>query len=233
MWPLIWTKLNLMFKKKYSWEQSWRKYTNALKANNRNKKKVASAKRMGLQELMLEITQKQIVSMWFQILPCWTKRREQSSAVHECRERMVTGCSATHEVQCDSVETKLKGYGRNACCSELHGVWCVALGQGEACAEILLHHIVLNVLQQGAVNVFLQLLAGVRCFFLWGLLGEELVRSGWLCALLLESIVGDRVKSYALEVNLSGCGHSVNLVDSLDGNAVNLEWAGNCEQTGL
>lgn len=72
-------------------------------------------------------------------------------------------------------------------------MWCVALSEGEACAEILCHHIVLNVLHECAVNVLLELLAGVRGLLLWGLLGEKLVRSGCLSALLLESVVRDRV----------------------------------------
>ena len=112
-------------------------------------------------------------------------------------------------------------------------MWCIALGEGEAGAEILLHHIVLNVLHECAVNVFLELLAGVRGLLLWGLLGEELVGSRCLSNLLLESVVGDRVKRNALHVNFGARGHRVNLVDSLDGNAVNLEWSRNCEQTGL
>jgi len=112
-------------------------------------------------------------------------------------------------------------------------VWCVALCEGEAGAEVLRHHIVLNVLHESAVNVLLELLAGVRGLLLWGLLGEELVRSGCLSALLLESIVRDRVNCNALQVNLSARRDRVNLVDSLDGNAVNLEWSRDCEQAGL
>ena len=112
-------------------------------------------------------------------------------------------------------------------------MWCVTLGEGEAGAEILLHHIVLNVLHECAINVLLELLAGIRGLFLRGLLGEELVGSRCLGYLLLESVVGDRVNRNALQVNFGACGHRVNLVDSLDGNAVNLEWSRNCEQTGL
>ena len=48
-----------------------------------------------------------------------------------------------------------------------------------------------------------------------------------------ESLVSDFVKSNALDVNLSGGGDSVNLVDSLDGDAVDLEWTTDSEETGL
>lgn len=119
--------------------------------------------------------------------------------------------------------------------SELHGVWSVILGERESGAEVFLEHLVaLEGLHDASVDLLLELLSGVRGGALWGILGEELLGSGSLGGgLLLEGLVGDRVSLDALEVDLGAGGNGVDLVDSLDWDAVDLEWAGNAKKTRL
>jgi len=65
------------------------------------------------------------------------------------------------------------------------------LGEGESGIEIFLHHFVVDVLHESGINILLQLLSSVSEFLGWCLALEELVRSGLLGVLLLESLVTD------------------------------------------
>ena len=119
--------------------------------------------------------------------------------------------------------------------SELHGVWSVTLGEGESGTEVFSEHLVsFQGRGEGTVDIFLELLSGVGGGALWSVLGEELLGSSSLLGgLLLESLVGDGVSLDALEVDLGAGGDRVDLVDSLDWDAVDLVWAGNAKETRL
>ena len=119
--------------------------------------------------------------------------------------------------------------------SELHGVWSVTLGEGESGAEVFSEHLVAGQgLGEGTVDLLLELLSGVGGGALWSVLGEELLGSSSLLGgLLLEGLVGDGISLDAREVDLGAGAESVDLVDSLDWDAVDLVWAGNAKKTRL
>lgn len=112
-------------------------------------------------------------------------------------------------------------------------MWSVTLGERETGTNVLLHHVISNVLHKSLVDFFLQLLSVGGNSLCWGLLLEELVRSGLLHALLLEGLISDCIEFDTLEVYLLASGNGVDLVDTLDGNSVDLEWSGDGKETRL
>jgi len=119
--------------------------------------------------------------------------------------------------------------------SELHGVWSVTLGERESGAEVFSEHLVgFQSSSEGTVDVLLELLSGVGGGALWSVLGEELLGSSALLGgFLLEGLVSDGISLDTLEVDLGAGGEGVDLVHSLDWDAVDLVWAGNAKKTRL
>jgi len=118
-------------------------------------------------------------------------------------------------------------------CSEFHLLWHVVLGERETGTNVLLHHVICNVLHKSLVHLFLQLLSVGRNCLRWSLLLKELMGSGFLHTFFLEGFISDCVGLDTLEVDLLASGNGVDLIDALDWNTVDLEWSGDCKESRL
>ena len=108
------------------------------------------------------------------------------------------------------------------------------LGERESGAQVLLHDLVRQVLQDGSVHGLLQVLAGVGHGRLGGVLGEESLGSAsGGSGLLGEGLVGDGVEVDAGDVDLGAGGESVSLVHSSDGHSVHLVGTSHGDQARL
>lgn len=88
-------------------------------------------------------------------------------------------------------------------CSPFHELRGVALCKREPGAEVLLHHIISNVLEETRVDLFLQLLSLVGALGRGRLLLKEfVVGSTLLGCIFLESFIIDLIGINTLEIDL-------------------------------
>ena len=113
----------------------------------------------------------------------------------------------------------------------------VVLGERETSVQVLLHEgglVGLKILHQGAIDGLLQGNALGRHGLLLGSLGEERLGVGLLADVVADKgLVGDLGHIDASNADLGGSAESVNLVNALERNAVDLVGAGDQEEAGL
>ena len=110
----------------------------------------------------------------------------------------------------------------------------IAFGEGESGGEVLVDHLVLDVLEEGLVDTLLESLSGVGGAGLWGVLSEESLGScSFGCGLLGEGLVGDGICLDSCEVDLGAGAQGIDLVDSPDWHTIDLVGSGNGKKPGF
>ena len=120
--------------------------------------------------------------------------------------------------------------------SEVKLVNLVVVGKGEASTKVLSEKRllgVLNVLQNGSIDTFLSVLSLFGGGGLLSRVSEELVLASLLgLGVLLEEFVFDLGSIDTLNVDLGASAQSVSLIDSLEGNSIDLVGASDEQKTG-